>query len=101
VTPISVCWRSPCSTSESFERPLAIGSRATTPRGNRLAPSLDSLTARPVLPKERVCMRYTPHTEADRRAMLDAIGVERVEDLFADIPADLRFPTLNLPPGMS
>ncbi|MCZ7568634.1 MAG: aminomethyl-transferring glycine dehydrogenase subunit GcvPA [Ardenticatenaceae bacterium] len=46
-------------------------------------------------------MRYTPHTEADRRAMLDAIGVERVEDLFADVPANLRFPSLDLPKGLS
>src|SRR3954470_18296577 len=36
-------------------------------------------------------MRFTPTTEQDRAAMLDVIGVERVEDLFADIPPDLRF----------
>ncbi len=46
-------------------------------------------------------MRYTPHTEEERRAMLNAIGVERIEDLFADIPAHVRFPRLNLPEGMS
>ena len=32
-------------------------------------------------------MRYLPHTEADRRAMLDAIGVAGVDALFADVPA--------------
>jgi glycine dehydrogenase subunit 1 len=34
--------------------------------------------------------RYTPATEADRREMLAVIGVESIEDLFADIPAGLR-----------
>jgi glycine dehydrogenase subunit 1 len=34
--------------------------------------------------------RYTPATDADRREMLEAIGVDSVEDLFADIPAALR-----------
>jgi glycine cleavage system P protein (glycine dehydrogenase) subunit 1 len=32
---------------------------------------------------------YTAATDADRREMLAAIGVERIEDLFGDIPADL------------
>ena len=31
-------------------------------------------------------MRYLPHTEADRRAMLDAIGVPSVESLYRDVP---------------
>jgi glycine dehydrogenase subunit 1 len=34
--------------------------------------------------------RYTSMTDADRAAMLEAIGVDAVDDLFADIPADLR-----------
>nr|WP_290667885.1 aminomethyl-transferring glycine dehydrogenase subunit GcvPA [Ardenticatena sp.] len=46
-------------------------------------------------------MRYTPHTDAERQEMLAAIGVECVEDLFADIPEAVRFPTLNLPNGLS
>ena len=33
-------------------------------------------------------MRYLPHTDADRQAMLARIGVTGIEDLFADIPAD-------------
>lgn len=33
--------------------------------------------------------------------MLDAIGVATVEDLFADIPAELRIPGLGLPPALS
>ncbi|RME83351.1 MAG: aminomethyl-transferring glycine dehydrogenase subunit GcvPA [Caldilineae bacterium] len=42
-------------------------------------------------------MRFTPHTDADRRAMLAAIGVSEVGDLFQDIPEEYRFPTLQLP----
>jgi len=46
-------------------------------------------------------MSYIPHTEADRAEMLAAIGVARVEDLFHDVPAACRFPTLNLPEPLS
>ena len=46
-------------------------------------------------------MNYIPHTDADRAAMLAAIGVERVEDLFHDVPAACRFPTLELPEPVS
>ena len=35
-------------------------------------------------------MRYLSHTPEDLRAMLDAIGVKKVEDLFASIPAAVR-----------
>jgi glycine dehydrogenase subunit 1 len=31
-------------------------------------------------------MRYLPNTAADRRAMLDSIGVANVDELFADVP---------------
>ncbi|MFZ1994764.1 MAG: aminomethyl-transferring glycine dehydrogenase subunit GcvPA [Solirubrobacteraceae bacterium] len=34
--------------------------------------------------------RYTAATESDRSEMLRAIGVDSIEDLFADIPAHLR-----------
>ncbi len=44
---------------------------------------------------------YVPNTEDDRRAMLQAIGVESVEDLFADIPEGYRQPTLDLPAQLS
>ena len=40
---------------------------------------------------------YTPNTDADREEMLRAIGVSSVEDLFHDIPAEHRNPTLDLP----
>lgn len=46
-------------------------------------------------------MRFTPHTNAERRAMLDAIGVAATDDLFADVPEHARFPTLNLPRALS
>ena len=42
-------------------------------------------------------MVFNPHTSDDRRAMLDTIGIESVEELFAPVPADVRFPELNLP----
>jgi glycine dehydrogenase subunit 1 len=42
-------------------------------------------------------MVFNPHTSDDRRAMLDTIGIDSVEELFAPVPADVRFPNLNLP----
>ena len=46
--------------------------------------------------------RYTSATDSDRREMLDAIGVDSLEDLFVDIPADVRLGRdLEIPPGMS
>jgi glycine dehydrogenase subunit 1 len=44
---------------------------------------------------------YISITDAERAEMLAAIGVERVADLFADVPADARFPELRLPPPLS
>jgi glycine dehydrogenase subunit 1 len=47
-------------------------------------------------------MRFTPTTDPDRSAMLDAIGVASVDDLFADIPPSLRFAgPLDIPDGIS
>ncbi|MDD5135798.1 MAG: aminomethyl-transferring glycine dehydrogenase subunit GcvPA [Candidatus Omnitrophica bacterium] len=46
-------------------------------------------------------MSYIPHTKDDVKAMLKAIGVSRVEDLFKDIPAALRPKSFNIPPGKS
>ncbi|NNE09989.1 MAG: aminomethyl-transferring glycine dehydrogenase subunit GcvPA [Gemmatimonadetes bacterium] len=47
-------------------------------------------------------MTYIPHTEEDRRKMLAAIGVERLEDLYAEIPESVRFTgDLPLPPALS
>ncbi len=44
---------------------------------------------------------YMPNTDEDRRAMLDAVGVTSVEELFADIPAQFRIEGLDLPPALS
>jgi glycine dehydrogenase subunit 1 len=46
--------------------------------------------------------RYIPHTDADCRAMLEAIGVQRVEDLFKIIPEKYRLTKpLHLPEPLS
>jgi glycine dehydrogenase subunit 1 len=45
-------------------------------------------------------MSYSPHTEADRDLMLEAIGVASVEDLFADIPVAVRASGWRVPPPL-
>jgi glycine cleavage system P protein (glycine dehydrogenase) subunit 1 len=43
---------------------------------------------------------YLPHTDEEIRSMLDRIGVDSLDDLFADIPAGIRQTgELALPPG--
>ncbi len=44
---------------------------------------------------------YVPNTQADRQAMLRAIGVASVQALFGDIPGAYRNPTLNIPAPLS
>jgi glycine dehydrogenase subunit 1 len=44
---------------------------------------------------------YLPQTENDLRAMLETIGLSSVEELFEDVPAQHRFPKLNLPDAVS
>ncbi len=47
-------------------------------------------------------MPFIPHTEDDVRHMLEAIGVESIEQLFDEIPAHLRAGDLpGIPEGMS
>ena len=47
-------------------------------------------------------MSYVSLTEADREAMLAAIGVASVEELFADIPHGVRFEReLDVPPALA
>src|SRR6195952_4902143 len=44
--------------------------------------------------------RYTSATDADRQEMLEAIGVETIDDLFADVPEGVRLGrALDLPQG--
>ncbi len=40
---------------------------------------------------------YIPNTDEDRGTMLEAIGVATADELFADIPAEFRIDSLNLP----
>ncbi|MBQ9406821.1 MAG: aminomethyl-transferring glycine dehydrogenase subunit GcvPA [Desulfovibrio sp.] len=46
-------------------------------------------------------MPYIPHTPDEVQEMLAVIGVRSVEDLFADIPANMRSRQLDLPKGRS
>lgn len=46
-------------------------------------------------------MSYIPHTDEDRRAMLETIGVESIAELFTDLPEDLHLKQpLNLPKAL-
>ncbi len=46
-------------------------------------------------------MSYIPHTDEERRAMLEAIGLPDLAALFTDVPEAYRFPGLSLPPAAS
>src|SRR5262249_55847362 len=47
-------------------------------------------------------MRYIPHTDHDIAAMLAALGVNSVDDLFAHLPEELRAQAaIDLLPGRS
>ncbi len=46
-------------------------------------------------------MTYIPISPKEREAMLETIGVKRMEDLFQDVPARYRFPKLDLPPALT
>ena len=46
--------------------------------------------------------RYLPQTDQDKREMLEALGISSVEELFADIPEEVRFKgELQIPPALS
>ena len=42
-------------------------------------------------------MPFIPNTDAERKEMLRAVGVKKIDDLFADVPQANRFPRLDLP----
>ncbi len=44
-----------------------------------------------------VNMPYIPHTEAELQEMLDVVGVRTLDDLFNEIPAELKAKPLNMP----
>jgi glycine dehydrogenase subunit 1 len=46
-------------------------------------------------------MAYSPHTEADHQRMLGAIGVDSIEELFADIPPRVRATSFAIPPPLT
>jgi len=46
-------------------------------------------------------MSWIPTTDADRQAMLAAIGADSIESLFASIPEALRMKSWDIPPGLS
>ena len=46
-------------------------------------------------------MTYVPHTQLDREGMLATIGLASIDELFQDVPAEVRFPKLSLPGPLS
>ena len=44
---------------------------------------------------------YIPNTEHDQRVLLEAVGAASIDELFDDIPSELRNPALHLPPPLS
>lgn len=46
-------------------------------------------------------MPFVPHTDADSAKMLEAIGVDSIDQLFDEIPEHLRAKTLKVPEGLS
>lgn len=47
-------------------------------------------------------MRYIPHTQAEMQEMFESLGIDSVDALFLDIPAEARLNRpLNLPPALS
>jgi glycine dehydrogenase subunit 1 len=45
-------------------------------------------------------MAFIPHTSDDIARMLEVIGVKTIDDLFDEIPAELRAGTLGVPPAI-
>ncbi|MFP4644154.1 MAG: aminomethyl-transferring glycine dehydrogenase subunit GcvPA [Spirochaetales bacterium] len=46
-------------------------------------------------------MPYISNTDEDRHLMLDALGYERIEELFGAVPESVRYPKLSIPEGMT
>ena len=44
---------------------------------------------------------YIPATPADRARMLERVGVPDIDSLFADLPAAMRDPAIQLPPALA
>ena len=35
--------------------------------------------------------KYFPHTEADLKAMMEKVGVASLDELYAEVPSEIRF----------
>jgi len=46
-------------------------------------------------------MAFIPHTSDDIARMLEVIGVQSIQDLFDEIPGDLRAGAMNVPPALA
>ena len=44
---------------------------------------------------------FLPHTDSEREDMLHAVGTNTIADIFQDVPAEHRFPDLQLPPALT
>ena len=44
---------------------------------------------------------YIPSTAAERQAMLEAIGCRSMDDLFVQVPPEMKVDRLDLPAGKS
>lgn len=44
---------------------------------------------------------FIPHTQQEKKEMLETVGVSSLDDLFQDVPPTYRFPKLDLPPAMT
>lgn len=44
---------------------------------------------------------FIPHTDSEREEMLKVIGVSSLDELFASVPKQHRFPKINLPPALT
>ncbi len=42
---------------------------------------------------------FTPHTDKEVKEMLSVTGAKSMDDLFKDIPAELKPKSFNIPPG--
>src|SRR5262249_40223844 len=69
-------------------------------QSGRSRPGRAAADCRAVLGADRR-VNFTQLSPAERAEMLRTIGVERVEDLFNDVPDQARFPDLDLPPALT
>ena len=47
-------------------------------------------------------MNFLPNTDKDREEMLKTIGVHSIDELFSDVPPNMRYKgSLNIPPALS